>query len=306
MAQGEVQLTSVDSKYCGAGEGKLEILSEIGEGHTRRKVQGWLHEGNGPPSDLMRQRWTKHRANSQRTLPNAAYVSKTRKIKLDHPHIIKYYTSFIESGDLNIVLELADSGDLARLIQHFRRCGRLIPEPTIWRYFSQVCAALKYMHLKRIMHRDVKPANVFITRDGMAKLGDLGMARFLNLKSTAANTLLGTPYYMSPERVQEQEYDLRSDVWSAGCLLYELAALQCPFSSDTKNLVSLFKKIVASDYPPLPSNLYSDELRALVSVCMDPNLMKRRDMSYACTVATQMYERFVRAAACKMQTPSLT
>ncbi|XP_077507261.1 serine/threonine-protein kinase Nek7-like isoform X4 [Amblyomma americanum] len=302
MAQGEVQLTSVDSKYCGAGEGKLEILSEIGAG-TFSVVFKAQRVGDG-----MLVAVKKIKVKDIRDEKSKAGCMKEMALlqKLDHPHIIKYYTSFIESGDLNIVLELADSGDLARLIQHFRRCGRLIPEPTIWRYFSQVCAALKYMHLKRIMHRDVKPANVFITRDGMAKLGDLGMARFLNLKSTAANTLLGTPYYMSPERVQEQEYDLRSDVWSAGCLLYELAALQCPFSSDTKNLVSLFKKIVASDYPPLPSNLYSDELRALVSVCMDPNLMKRRDMSYACTVATQMYERFVRAAACKMQTPSLT
>uniref|UniRef100_A0A224Z052 NIMA-related kinase n=1 Tax=Rhipicephalus zambeziensis TaxID=60191 RepID=A0A224Z052_9ACAR len=85
-----------------------------------------------------------------------------------------------------------------------------------------------------------------------------------------------------------------------------MAALQSPFVNETKNLYSLVKKIVASEYPPIPSNLYSGELRALVAVCMDPNPMKRRDTSYACTVATQMYERFVRSSACKANTLAST
>lgn len=291
-----LQPLGADLKHCvGSCLGNYELLDQIGKGSfsvvykARTTQDGTLVAVKKVKVKEMRDEKAKSDCVKEVALLQ----------KLDHPHVIKYHTSFIVNGELNIVLELADGGDLAKFIKCFRQHGKLVPEPTIWRYFSQVCAALKHMHMKRIMHRDVKPANVFITSDGRIKLGDLGLGRFFNPSSVAANSFVGTPYYMSPERVQQLEYDFRSDIWSAGCLLYEMAALQSPFANDFKNLYSLVKKVVASEYPPIPSNLYSDELRALVAVCMDPNPMKRRDISYACTVATQMYERFVRASACK-------
>lgn len=291
-----LQPLGADLKHCGGScLGIYELLDQIGKGSfsvvykARTTQDGTLVAIKKVKVKEMRDEKAKSDCVKEVALLQ----------KLDHPHIIKYHTSFFWDGELNIVLELADGGDLAKFIKCFRQHGKLVPEPTIWRYFSQVCAALKHMHMKRIMHRDVKPANVFITSDGRVKLGDLGLGRFFNPSSVAANSLVGTPYYMSPERIQHLEYDFRSDVWSAGCLLYEMAALQSPFANDFKNLYSLVKKVVASEYPPIPSNLYSDELRALVAVCMDPNPMKRRDISYACTVATQMNERFVRASACK-------
>ena len=107
------------------------------------------------------------------------------------------------------------------------------------------------MHERRIMHRDLKPANVFLTRSAVIKVGDLGLGRLLSEHTLEAHSKVGTPLYMSPEVLLGNGYTCQSDVWSLGCILYELTMLRNPFKEEGISLVGLFQKITLGEYPPI-------------------------------------------------------
>ncbi|KAG3042208.1 hypothetical protein PC119_g321 [Phytophthora cactorum] len=182
---------------------------------------------------------------------------------VSHPNIIQYLDAFVQNNELYIAFEWAEAGDLKRQIRKANEKGVHFDERTIWRYFTQLCGAILYLHQNRIMHRDLKPANIFLTLKGVVKVGDLGLGRYLSENTMEARSKVGTPLYMSPEVLRGESYDWKSDVWSLGCILYELAMLRSPFKSEGLNLVGLFQKINKGYYEEIPE-VYSEHLRGIV------------------------------------------
>ena len=189
---------------------------------------------------------------------------------LHHPNIISYEGSFIENNILRIVMEYADNGDLFEQIQkaktnHFK-------EDQIIDWFVQICLAMKHCHDRKILHRDIKCQNIFLMKNGMVKMGDFGIAKVLDHTTQFSKTAIGTPYYLSPEICTGKAYSFKSDIWSLGCVLYELCTLQHAFDSNCMN--GLIMKILRAKHSPIP-HYYSPNLRNLVDALLQKDPKKR-------------------------------
>eukprot|EP00439_Symbiodinium_sp_Y106_P071438 s2451_g12.t2 len=191
---------------------------------------------------------------------------------LRHPFVVRYRDSFCEAGVLCIIMDFCEGGELARQIRRARRNHQRIPEEQILRWFTQATLAVKFIHDKHILHRDLKPANFFLTKNGSLKMGDFGIAKTMACTLACAKTRIGTPYYLSPEVCQEKPYNWSSDMWSMGCILYEMCALQVPF--DAHSLSGLVQKICYGPLPVVP-DCYSDFLRRLCRQLLDREPKKR-------------------------------
>uniref|UniRef100_A0AC11BPL1 NIMA related kinase 1 n=1 Tax=Ovis aries TaxID=9940 RepID=A0AC11BPL1_SHEEP len=177
-----------------------------------------------------------------------------------HPNIVQYRESFEENGSLYIVMDYCEGGDLFKRINAQK--GILFQEDQILDWFVQICLALKHVHDRKILHRDIKSQNIFLTRDGTIQLGDFGIARVLNSTVELARTCIGTPYYLSPEICENKPYNNKSDIWALGCVLYEMCTLKHAFEAG--NMKNLVLKIISGSFPPVSLH-YSYDLRSLLS-----------------------------------------
>ncbi|KAM9674789.1 serine/threonine-protein kinase Nek5 isoform 2-T2 [Dama dama] len=181
--------------------------------------------------------------------------------KMKHPNVVTFFSSFQENNRLFIVMEYCDGGDLMKRIR--RQRGVLFSEDQILNWFVQISLGLKHIHDRKVLHRDIKTQNIFLSKNGMvAKLGDFGIARVLNNTMELARTCVGTPYYLSPEICQNKPYNNKTDIWSLGCVLYELCTLRHPFEAN--NLQQLVLKICQAHVPPISSR-FSHDLQFLIS-----------------------------------------
>jgi serine/threonine protein kinase len=157
-------------------------------------------------------------------------------------------------------MDYADGGDLHQRIVHTRKAGKTFEQDKILRWCTEASLALKYMHDKHVLHRDLKSQNLFLNAQDRLRIGDFGISKVLGGTSAFAKTAIGTPYYLSPEICMEKPYSFASDMWALGCILYEIATLRVPF--DASSLQSLMNKITRGPTPVIPST-YSAELRQI-------------------------------------------
>jgi serine/threonine protein kinase len=168
-------------------------------------------------------------------------------------------------------------GDVASIIKNHQRTGTFADEDFVWKILGEVSSALEQCHKCGsgvILHRDLKPANIFLDnpQTKCVKLGDFGLARTLKNSFDMAQTHVGTPYYMSPEQVLGLQYNGKSDIWSLGCLVYELAALSPPFRASSQ--LVLEKKIRAGSFDRIPRQ-YSAELERVIRSMIQVEQSKR-------------------------------
>jgi serine/threonine protein kinase len=166
--------------------------------------------------------------------------------RLNHPNIVQVYDLGKAEGRLYMAMELLEGDDLRALIE--RRADVGLADRV--RIFREICSGLGYAHSKGVIHRDIKPANILVTSDGKVKILDFGLARVASQQTiTRRGVILGTPDYMSPEQAMGKPVDYRSDIFSAGAVLYEFLTLQKPFKG--KTLHSVLYQIVSEEAPPV-------------------------------------------------------
>ncbi|AAS52903.1 AER222Cp [Eremothecium gossypii ATCC 10895] len=308
-----LQTSSYPQKLGHSQPNEFKVLEEIGRGSfgSVRKV---LHV---PTSKLMVRKEIKYgHMNSKERQQLIAEC--TILAGLRHENIVEFYNwdhassrtgNSVDYGNgevLYLYMEYCSCGDLSQMIKHYKGMRKYVPERDIWRIAVQLLLALYKCHtscdlpqldtiydkisksaieseagkVTSVIHRDLKPGNIFLTGDGVGgrgsvdyskvevKLGDFGLAKSLQSAIEFATTYVGTPYYMSPEVLMDQPYSPLSDIWSLGCVIYELCALRVPFPA--RNFMELQRMIQRADVQPLP-DYYSKELQQLVISCINPN-----------------------------------
>jgi NIMA (never in mitosis gene a)-related kinase len=174
-------------------------------------------------------------------------------------------------------MEYMDNGDLYQATCEKKKKKQYFDEAEIWRILVHSVRGLKKLHGLKILHRDMKSANIFLNKKGEAKLGDLNVSKIA--KEGLLYTQTGTPYYASPEVWNEKPYDSKSDIWSLGVVIYEMTALEVPFQAE--DMEGLANTIVKGKFNPIPE-FYSEDLWKVITLMLELNPTKRPSAQKLC------------------------
>ena len=231
--------------------GRYELLGELGRGAMARVWRGWDPDRQREVA-IKEPLFDVRLSDAMQSELGRRFASEARvAMQLSHPGIVGVYETGVWDGRPAIVMELIDGETLARRLSRGRMAAR--EALTI---LAQLLDAVGYAHRCGVIHRDIKPENVFLTRDGVVKLADFGIARVegsVTTVGTISGTVLGTPGYLSPEQALGKTVDARSDLFSVGVVAYEMLAGFNPFMpTGNADATTLIYRIVHEPAPELP------------------------------------------------------
>jgi serine/threonine protein kinase len=258
--------TNIELGYC-----RIVVDARIGDGAMGIVYRGWLFyapagpRSSDPPLPVAVKVLHPH-ALVQDTIRKLFMTEADSLRRLSHPNIVRFFDLFDYMGALAIAMEFVDGNTIEEIIARHVARARLagagglpgMPFQRAWYYFQQLLGALAATHALGIIHRDVKPSNIMIRKDGILKLTDYGIARFVNQPDSAQSTgeggvtfAPGTGAYMSPEQVMARSLDGRSDLYSAAIVLYEMLAGRLPFPIEGKTELMVRLEQVERTPPPI-------------------------------------------------------
>ena len=251
--------------------GRYQIVGELGRGSM-----GVVYRGFDPmiqrtvaiktmlPEGLSPQEFHEYKTRFQREAMAAGILA--------HPNIITVYDFGEDNGVLYLAMEFLQGKSLENMVQE----QGVLPMETILPIYEQICSALDHAHRNKVVHRDMKPANIMILENGLVKVTDFGIAKMMAMGMTQAGQILGTPNYMSPEQVKGRQIDGRSDIFSLGVILYELVTGEKPFGG--QNITTVIYKIINEN--PIPPRELDATIPAGISYVISKALAKSPDERY--------------------------
>ena len=199
--------------------------------------------------------------------------------QLTHPNIVRYIGIKRQKDILNVFMEYVPGGSIASLLQRFGPLGDSVTRV----YTRQILIGLDYLHSQRVVHRDIKGANILVEKSGRIKLADFGMAKMLEFvdierNNHAKKAIKGSAYWMAPEVIRKSEVTLGCDVWSVGCTVIEMASAKPPWCECSTQVQAMYKIASSTALPTLPENNLSADAKAFILHCLKRNVEERPDV----------------------------